>query len=135
MTRRERWLWAFFLIAGCAVSISVNWADAQRFKQQKIQRDPQPRLPMRGDFEVFEFENGSQWYIKRGSINAIWGVPPADQERLGMKTKIFGVNYQITLPYDVIEVVDELYREDIEQLQEIRKQIQKIRDERDTVPP
>lgn len=123
MTRREKWQFAWFVIACCSVTVAINWAVAQT-----ISRDPQPRLPMRGDYEVFEFSNGAQWYIKRGSIHAIFGAPRDQHEKLGFKTKVYGSGFQITLPYEVIEVVDELYRGDIEHLQSIREELQKYKD-------
>ena len=116
MTRRERWQIAWFVFACMAVTIAINWAIAQNVAQ--------PRVPMRvGAFDFFEFENGSQWYLRKDSIQAIWGVPRGDQEKLAFKTKLFGNGYVITLPYEVRDVVDTMYAEQINELNAYREQL------------
>lgn len=123
MTRRERWQIAWFVLACCSVTVAINWAVAQKIAQPTAQ----PRLKLRGDFDVITFENGSTWYLKQGSLNAIWAIPRDQQEKLGVKTKMYGNGYEISIPEEVVDILDDLYSADIEELQELKQQLEESR--------
>lgn len=110
-------------ISVIVVAIIAMWMG---FALAQTDVEPQPRLRLRGNFDVIEFANGSQWYLKEGSVQAIWGVPRDQQKKLGFKTKIYGSSYNITLNKEITDILRQLYRNDQEQLQELLDRIDQI---------
>ena len=120
MTRRERFQIAWFVLACCLFTGTINWAIANQAQEQ-------PRLRLRGDFDVIPFDNGSVWYVRQGAIQAIWAVPRDQQERLGMATKVYGAGFEINCPDEVTTILEKVYAADMAELNELQKRIQEVR--------
>ena len=125
-TTKQFGSWVICLCVLLGTFAVLIWAEYRAVARPDIEPQPQPRLRMRGDFDIIEFANGSQWYLKQGSINAIWGVPRGDQERLGFKTKIYGTGYEVTINKEITQILEELYRGDQEELQELIDRLEEV---------
>ena len=73
---------------------------------------PQPRLPGNDpDWGLLEFDNGSQWYVRGQSINAIWAIPEDMAKQLGgTRTKIYGTGFEINSSLTAVEIEKRIVR-------------------------
>lgn len=121
MTGTERSHYTLTVIIAVTLLTHLSWSWAAPQDEDDVMA--QPRLLMREGYQFLEFDNGSQWYLRNDSVQAIWGVPPDEQEKMGFATKIFGNGYEIVIPYNVTEVVDQLYESEIERMKALRAKI------------
>ena len=122
MTRRERLQIYWFIIACCVVTGAINWSVAQA--------PSQPTLRQTGGFDPLVFKNGSIWYLREGTINAVWAIPPADQDEMGgVKTKIYGTGYEVNSFDDVNAILDQIYASKIAEYEEMRRRIEEQKNE------
>jgi hypothetical protein len=73
---------------------------------------PQPRVGLEADPEwlLLEFENGSQWYFRSASVQAVWAIPDQESKKLGYKSVLFGTGFKINSPYTLRETELQLFR-------------------------
>ena len=86
---------------------------------------PQPRLRVADpDWALLEFDNGSQWYVRGNTLNAIWAIPEAESKKLGYKTRIYGSGYTINANLTVQEIVQRMVRAENDAVQRLLEQLE-----------
>ena len=120
MTKTERSHWLLSVVLSVVLGTHLMWTfaiDAQ---------SPQPMAPTRwqDNFDIITFENGSVWYLRQGSIQAIWAVPHDDQEKLGYKTKIYGSGFDVMAPYEVNVILKSLAESERRQLDKLIEELE-----------
>lgn len=71
--------------------------------------DAQPQPPVADlasdpEWLILEFDNGSTWYMRSSSVQAMWAIPAKEAKKLGYKTRIYGTSYSINAPYTLKEI-------------------------------